>query len=281
MATIALLGTGLLGHAFAENLLDKGHTVRVWNRTRDKLTGLVARGALAAETPADCVRGVDRVHLVLSEDSAVDDVIAQLRDGLAADVPVIDHSTNLPSKVRHRFDTLRAQGVRYVSAPVFMAPKHARTAEGLMVISGPAADTDELREALEQMTGMLWHVGERSDLAAIYKLAGNSVYFAVTGAVADVLAMARNNDVDTETAMRVFREFKPGAGLHMVEQRIAAADKGRPASFEMTMAEKDARLMAEAAGDEKLYVLPAVIAAMQHGIENGYGDADFAAFTKV
>lgn len=281
MATIAFLGTGLLGAAFVENLLDKGHTVRVWNRTRDKLAPLVERGAIAADDPADCARGAERVHMVLSEDTAVDAVVEQLRPGLGDNVPLIDHSTNKPEKVRARFDRLRKAGVRYVSAPVFMAPKHARAAEGLIVVSGPKADTDELRPHIEQMTGKFWHVGDRPDLAAIYKLAGNSVYFAVTGAISDVLALGRNNDVDAATMMKVFEEFKPGSGLHMVEQRIAAADKGKPAGFEMTMAQKDARLMAESCGDQYLSVLPAVIAAMQRGIDAGYGAADFAAFGKV
>lgn len=280
MATIAVLGTGLLGSAFVEKLLENGHTVRIWNRTRDKLAPLVAKGAVAADDPADCVRGAERVHLVLAEDTAVDAVIEQLRPGLGELVPVIDFSTNLPAKVRARYDALRKHGVRYVSSPVFMAPKHAREASGLIVMSGPQEDADALRPALEQMTGKFWYVGERVDLAAIYKLAGNSFYFAVTAAVGDTIALGRNNGVDAATMMELFQEFKPGSGLHMVAARIAGAEKGK-ASFEMTMAQKDARLTAEASGDEHLYVLPAVQAAMQRGIEMGLGDADFAAFAKV
>jgi len=280
MATIAVLGTGLLGSAFVEKLLENGHTVRIWNRTRDKLAPLVAKGAVAADDPADCVRGAERVHLVLAEDTAVDAVIEQLRPGLGELVPVVDFSTNLPAKVRARYDALRKHGVRYVSSPVFMAPKHAREASGLIVMSGPQEDADALRPALEQMTGKFWYVGERVDLAAIYKLAGNSFYFAVTAAIGDTIALGRNNGVDAATMMELFKEFKPGSGLHMVAARIAGAEKGK-ASFEMTMAQKDARLTAEASGDEHLYVLPAVQAAMQRGIEMGLGDADFAAFAKV
>lgn len=280
MATVAVLGTGLLGSGMVENLLNKGQSVRIWNRSREKLAPLIERGAVAAESPAECVTGCERVHLVLSEDDAVDAVIAQLKPGLTENAPVIDHTTNRPDKVRARFDALRADGVRYVPTPVFMAPKHAREGSGLMLMSGPTQDASDLKEAIETMTDKLWHVGERPDLAAVMKLAGNSVYFAITGAIADVIAMGKNNDVDAETMMQVFREFKPGGGLHMVEKRIAAAGKG-PASFEMTMAHKDARLMAEAAGDEHLFVLPAVIAALQRGIDAGHGAEDFAGFAKV
>ena len=280
MATIAVLGTGLLGAAFVENLLEKGHTVRVWNRTREKLQPLVEKGAVAADDPADCARGAERVHLVLAEDTAVDAVLPQLLPGLGDNVPLVDFSTNLPAKVRERFERLRKDGVRYISSPVFMAPKHAREASGLIVMSGPQADADELRPALETMTGKFWYVGDRVDLAAIYKLAGNAFYFAVTAAVGDTLALGRANDIDGETMMKLFTEFKPGSGLHMVEKRITGAGSGT-ASFEMKMAHKDARLTHEASGDEHLYVLPAVLEGLQRGIDKGHGDADFAAFAKV
>ena len=279
MATIAVLGTGLLGAAFAERLLESGHIVRVWNRTRSKLAPLVAKGAVATADPADCARGAERVHLVLAEDTAVDAVMEQLRPGLGDGVPVVDFSTNLPAKVLARFERLREDGVRYVSSPVFMAPKHAREASGLIVMSGPQADADELRPALEEMTGKFWYLGERVDLAAIYKLAGNSFYFAVTAAVGDTLALGRANGVDGATMMALFQEFKPGSALHMVEDRIATSEEGT-ASFEMTMAQKDARLTQEASGDEHLYVLPAVLEAMQRGINLGRGASDFAAFAK-
>ena len=90
----------------------------------------------------------------------------------------------------------------------------------LMMISGPKQDAEALTPVLEAMTGKVWHVGERPELAAIYKLAGNSVYFAITGAIADVIALGRNHDIDPQDMMPVFAEFKPGSGLHLVERRI-------------------------------------------------------------
>ncbi len=263
-----------------ENLLQKGHHVRIWNRSRDKLALLVQKGAVAAADPADCVRTAARVHLVLSEDAAVDAVIAQLRPGLAKDVPVIDHSTNSPARVKTRFTTLRAQGIRYVPAPVFMSPQNAREASGLMLLAGPKADADALQSDLATMTGKLWHTGERSDLAAVFKLAGNSLFFALAGAMSDVLAMGKGSDVTPEVMLSLFDVFKPGGGLPFLGQRVAKAGQG-PASFELTMARKDARLMQEAAGNAPLLVLPAVAAAMDRAIARGDGKGDYAVFTKA
>jgi 3-hydroxyisobutyrate dehydrogenase len=280
MTTIALLGTGLLGSGMVENLLAKGHKVRIWNRSTDKLAPLVKKGAIAAQDPADAVRGCSHVHLVLAEDSAVDAVIAALRPGLGANVPVIDHSTNLPVKVAARFTALEKQGVRYVSAPVFMSPTNAREASGMMVMSGPQKDHAELQAHLSAMTGKLWHVGERIDLAAVFKLAGNSMYFALTAAISDVLQIGRGNDVTPETMLTLLDTWKVGGAIPFIGQRLLKAGEG-PASFELSMARKDARLMQEAAGKEALMVLPAVTTAMDRAIAAGKGQADFAAFVKA
>lgn len=279
MTTIALLGTGLLGAGMVENLLQKGHTVRIWNRSRDKLAPLVAKGAIAAADPADCVRGAARVHLVLAEDSAVDAVVGQLRPGLGKDVPVVDHSTNLPAKVKARFAALRAAGVRYVPAPVFMSPANAREASGLMLLAGPAADRDALQAELQAMTGKLLWVGERVDLAAVHKLAGNSLFFVLAAAMADVLAIGAGNDVPPEQMLALFDTFKPGSALPFLGQRVLKAGAG-PASFELTMARKDARLMQEAASGQALLLLPQIAAAMDAALAKGHGHADYSIFVK-
>ncbi|MBX3462003.1 MAG: NAD(P)-dependent oxidoreductase [Planctomycetes bacterium] len=279
MPTIALLGTGLLGTGMAENLLARGHQLQVWNRTASKLAPLVQRGAVAAADPAAAVRGAAHVHLVLAEDDAVDATIARLRPGLAADVPVIDHSTNLPARVANRFAALRPAGVRYVPAPVFMSPANAREASGLMLLAGPAADAEALQPHLATMTGKVWHVGERPDLAAVYKLAGNSLFFALAGAMHDVFAIGRGNGVDAAGMLRLFEVFKPGSALPWIGQRVAAGGDG-PASFELAMARKDARLMLEAAAGHGPLLLPAIAAAMDAALANGLGTADFAAFAR-
>ena len=97
MTTIAYLGTGLLGAAFAEPAAKRGDTVTVWNRSPDKARALEAFGAKMAATPAEAVRGAHRVHLVLKDDAVVEDVLAQARGGLSPDVVVIDHTTTLPA----------------------------------------------------------------------------------------------------------------------------------------------------------------------------------------
>jgi 3-hydroxyisobutyrate dehydrogenase-like beta-hydroxyacid dehydrogenase len=78
--------------------------------------------------------------------------------------------------------------------------------------------------------------------------------------------------------LALFDVFRPGSALPWIGQRVAAA-AGAPASFELDMARKDARLMQEAAGSARTLLLPAIAAAMDQAIAKGRGSADFAAFT--
>ncbi len=277
MATIAVLGAGLLGSGFVENLLAKGERVVVWNRTASKLAPLLEKGAVAAATPADAVRGAERVHLVLTADDAVDATIAALRPGLGEGVPVIDHSTNLPARVAERFARLRGEGVRYLHAPVFMSPQNARDAAGIMLVAGPTAEVEALTPALARMTGKVWHVGERPDLAAVHKLNGNAAFIALAGIVRDLFAIGAAEGVEPAEVLKLFDQFNPGSGLPFMGKRVAAGGPVPP-SFELKMARKDVRLMIETAGAERLAVLPGIAAAMDDAITRGLGDQNFTVF---
>jgi 3-hydroxyisobutyrate dehydrogenase len=278
MAKVTVLGTGLLGAGFAENLLSKGHAVTVWNRTRAKADALAERGAGVAATPAEAVAGAERVHLVLTADDAVDAVLTEAIPALGAGVFVIDHSTNAPARVRERVADLHARGVRYLHAPVFMGPQNAREGSGLMLLSARAEDAAEARPALEGMTGTLWHVGARPDLAAIYKLQGNGLLVSLSGALGDLLAQGEAQGLTPQESLALFDVFKPGGGIPFFGARVAK--KGQlAASWELAMARKDVGLMLEqAGGPEGLVVLPAIARAMDDALAQGLADKDYSIF---
>lgn len=275
MARIALLGTGLLGSGMVRHFLKSGTRVTVWNRTASKAQALEADGASVAATPQEAVAGAERVHLVLPDDRIVDTIVGEM-GALPRDAVIVDHSTTLPAATKVRAEALRANGVRYVHAPVFMSPQMAADGVGLMLVSGPQAAFDAVRPALEGMTGEVWYLGERPDLASAYKLFGNCMLFAITGGLADIIAMARANGVDPIEAMSVFTKFQAGNIIQGRGPRMARGEV-TPASFAVAMARKDVRLMMEAAMGQPLVALPGVAKRMDEVIADGRGDQDLAA----
>jgi 3-hydroxyisobutyrate dehydrogenase len=272
MATIAFLGTGLLGSAFAEAAAKRGDTVTAWNRSPQKVQQLAQFGVKAAATPADAVRGATRVHLVLKDDAVVEEVIAAARPGLAADAVLIDHTTTLPKLTAARAERLQAQGIKYLHCPVFMGPPAARNAQGSMMVAGPRALFDSVSDALAPMTGRLQYMGERTDLAAVNKLFGNAMIIGVSAAMADVLTIAQASGVAPGDAIELLKLLDLNA---MVAGRGANMAKGNfAASFELAMARKDVGLMLETCGERPMAVLPAIAARMDQLIAAGHGASD-------
>ena len=279
MARIALLGTGLLGSGMVRHFLKSGTQVTVWNRTAGKARALEAAGAIVATSPQEAVAGAERVHFVLPDDNIVNTLVSQIGSALERDAVIVDHTTTLPEATKARAEALRATGVRYVHAPVFMSPQMAADGVGLMLVSAPRAEFDAVRPALEEMTGEVWYLGERPDLAAAYKLFGNCMLFAITGGLADVIAMARANAIDPIDAMSVFAKFQAGNVIQGRGPRMARGEV-TPASFAVDMARKDARLMMEAAMGQPLVALPGVAKRMDEVIAEGRGDQDLSALAR-
>ncbi|MBI3567013.1 MAG: NAD(P)-dependent oxidoreductase [Gemmatimonadetes bacterium] len=272
MTSIAILGTGLLGSGFAEAAAQRGWTVTAWNRTPDRARPLEAFGVTLAASPADAVRGVDRVHLILKDDAAVEEVLAAARPGLGPNTIVCDHTTTQPALTAARAKRLAAEGVRYLHCPVFMGPAAARGATGSMMVSGPQALFDAVRADLATMTGKLEYYGERPDLAAAYKLFGNAFLLGMGALVADVFTIAKGAGCTPEEALKVMEVFNP-ASILQGRGKSMAAGSFTP-SFELAMARKDLKLMIETAGPLPLAALPGIAARMDVLIAAGHGHAD-------
>ena len=275
MATVAFLGTGLLGSGMVEGMLRRGDAVTVWNRTEAKARRLEASGAKVAATPGDAVAGAERVHMTLPDDAVVDEMMAAVIPRLRQDALVADHSTTSPRGTSARLTKLRDAGVKFVHAPVFMSPQMAQDAVGMMLVSGPQPVFESLRGALATMTGDVWYLGEQGDLAAAYKIFGNSMLFVIAAGVSDVFAMAKGLGIAPADALAVFSKFQPGGLITSRGKKMARGDFS--ATFEMTMARKDLRLMIEAAGAHPMVVLPAIAEAMDRAIANGHGQDDLGA----
>lgn len=273
---IAFYGMGLLGSNFVRALRKRGEAVQVWNRTHAKASALAEVGAVACAEPADAARGATRLHLTLTDDAAVDDVLERAWPGFAPGVVIVDHSTTSADGARARVARWRERGVTFVHAPVFMGPGNARDATGIMLVSGDRAAVDPLRAPLAAMTGKLVDLGERVDAAAAFKLLGNLFLMCMTTGLAEMLGLAKALGVGPADAASLFEHFNPGTSIPARIKRMVDGSFAEP-SWELAMARKDARLMLEAAAAAGLTlpILPAIAARMDAVIADGHGAADW------
>jgi 3-hydroxyisobutyrate dehydrogenase len=273
---LAFLGTGLLGSGFVRAALRRGEQVAVYNRTLEKAAALGQEGAKVFPLAADAVKHAAAVHLVLSDDAAVEAVIKDILPALSKETPLFDHTTTSIEGARRRTADLAALGVMYQHVPVFMSPQNALESTGVMLFSGEKSRYEKYRSHLEPMTGKLVYLGEDTGRAAAMKLAGNLMLMAITAGLTDMARFLKGADVPREAINQLFESFNPGLSVQPRAKRMFSGEYEKP-SWELKMARKDARLILEAADKNNLplKILPAIAAEMDRFIAAGDGERDW------
>jgi 3-hydroxyisobutyrate dehydrogenase-like beta-hydroxyacid dehydrogenase len=173
----------------------------------------------SAPDPEAAVNDADRVHMALADDAVVDGLLARIEPRLGKDTIVVDHTTTAPVATGVRVTRMNGDGHPFLHAPVFMSPQMCRDATGLMLVAGPGEVYERALPSLRAMTGDVWYVGGRPELAAAYKIFGNSLMFAIAGGLADIMSMAANLGVAPQDAAALFTRFKPAASSQREPRR--------------------------------------------------------------
>lgn len=273
---IAFLGTGLLGGNFTRALLAKREQVQVWNRTIEKAKTLEQYGATVANNPSEAVKGAERVHIIMSDDAAVEEVLAQAEPGLEPGAVIIDHTTTTVEGAIQRTEQWKAKGYTYVHVPVFMGPANALDSSGYMLISGDQAVVQQVIPWLETMTGRVLNYGDTTGKAAGVKLIGNLFLLSLTGGLSDMLALGSAVGVTGGDIAQLLDVWNPGAATPQRLQRVLKNEFDHP-SWELQMARKDARLMIQEAarGGREIPATAAIARQMDEWIEKGYAKKDW------
>ncbi|MGW0818100.1 NAD(P)-dependent oxidoreductase [Streptomyces viridiviolaceus] len=279
--TVSVLGTGIMGAAMARNLARAGHTVRAWNRSRDKAEPLATDGAHIADTPQDAVRGADVVLTMLYDGPAALDVMRQAAPGLRPGASWVQSTTAGIDAVGELAAFAREHDLVFFDAPVLGTRQPAEAGQLLVLAAGPADARNAVTPVLDAVGSRTVWTGEdgAAGTATRLKLVANSWVLAATNAVGEVLALSEALGVDPDG----FFDAIAGGPLDMGYLRVKAdlIRDGRltPPQFAVTTAVKDARLIVEAGerGGVRLDVAAAGAERLARAAAQGHGDEDMAA----
>ncbi|GHB33187.1 dehydrogenase [Streptomyces viridiviolaceus] len=279
--TVSVLGTGIMGAAMARNLARAGHTVRAWNRSRDKAEPLATDGAHIADTPQDAVRGADVVLTMLYDGPAALDVMRQAAPGLRPGASWVQSTTAGIDAVGELAAFAREHDLVFFDAPVLGTRQPAEAGQLLVLAAGPADARNAVTPVFDAVGSRTVWTGEdgAAGTATRLKLVANSWVIAATNAVGEVLALSEALGVDPDG----FFDAIAGGPLDMGYLRVKAdlIRDGRltPPQFAVTTAAKDARLIVEAGerGGVRLDVAAAGAERLARAAAQGHGDEDMAA----
>jgi len=136
---IGFIGTGVMGRSMAGHLLRAGHTLHVYNRTREKAQSLLEAGAQWHDTPGSVARVVDVVITMLGFPSDVEEVYLGSEGLIALVKPnalLIDMTTSSPALAARIAGAAEAKGLSALDAPVSGGDLGAREAKLVIMVGG-------------------------------------------------------------------------------------------------------------------------------------------------
>jgi 3-hydroxyisobutyrate dehydrogenase-like beta-hydroxyacid dehydrogenase len=195
---VGFIGLGHMGTAMAGKLIEAGHEVTVYNRTRNKAQGLIGRGAHLAARVADACHG-EAVITMLADDGAVEDVVfgeGGVLQSMGRGVIHVSMST-ISVALSERLSAAHARAAqRFVAAPVFGRPDAAASGK-LFIIAGGAPDVvDACMPLFDAMGQKTIHIGDVPQAANLVKLSGNFLIASVLEALGEAMALIGKAGID-------------------------------------------------------------------------------------
>lgn len=237
---IAFLGIGLMGFPMAQRLCEAGHSLSVWNRTREKADRLHGFGATVCDRPEEAVHDAEVVITMLDNGAVVHSVLFEtpVARSLARGSLVIDMSSILPAQARDAGQRFQSEGVDYLDAPVSGGTLGAE-AGTLAIMAGGDAAVFERAKPILQTLGRPTRVGP-TGTGQLTKLANQMIVGITIGAVAEALLLCEKGGADPALVKQAITGgFADSRILQVHGQRMVEGDFA--ARARMTVQLKDMR----------------------------------------
>ena len=202
---VGFVGLGIMGAFMAGNLLEAGHELVVYNRTRTKAERLAQRGARVADSPREVAEGSEVVITMLPGPPQVEEVVAGdggLLEGAREGSLIIDMSTSSPILAQELARAARNKSVGMLDAPVSGGDVGARDGTLSIMVGGEVDDFERARPLFRVMGETVVHVGGVG-AGQVVKACNQIVVALVIEAIAEALVLGSKAGVDPDRVVEV------------------------------------------------------------------------------
>jgi len=256
MAELGYVGLGVMGSGVVRRLLAAGHTVTVWNRTREKAAPLLDAGARWADSPRDAAERSEIVFTMVTNTAAVravtegpDGILA----GLERDKVYIDMSTASPANTRDLAERVAAVGAQMLDAPVSGSVITLEEGKLSIMVGGDADAFQRVEPVLEAIGPRVFHLGPNG-AAVTMKIALNLSLAVQMLAFSEGVLLAEKTGISRERAVEVMLASVIASPM-VVYRGPFVLEQPDEAWFDVNMMQKDLLLALEL-GRESQVPLP-------------------------
>ena len=281
---IAFLGLGAMGSRMAINLVQAGHTLHVWNRTRARCNPLVELGANAHASPREAVQEADIVFSMVRDDAAsrtvwLDEDTGALA-GMAEDTIAIECSTLSLNWCLQLSRHMASHRVRFLDAPVVGSRPQAEVHQLIHLVGGDSHSVQQVSSVLEASAGAIHLIGKPGAGMAT-KLAVNALFSIQVAALGELLALLAGQGIDTATVATLFGEL-PVTSPAAKAAAVGIASGSFAPLFPIELVHKDlGYAIAAVEADSSLPLTANTQALFARAIEHGYGAENINAIAKI
>ena len=283
---VGFIGLGNMGSGMARNLINKGHTLTVYNRTQSRAEPFTSLGARIAETSSEAAAEAEVLITMLADDAAVEGVIfapGNANQALPAGAVHISMSTIGVALSRRLAEAHRETKQHYVAAPVFGRPDVAAAGKLFVVAAGPAEQIKRCQPLFDAIGQKTFMAGEEPHAANAIKLAGNFLITTVIEGLAEAFAFGRKFGVDPHAFLEILTGSLFPAPVYQTYGDIIASERFEPVGFKLPLGLKDNRLLLAAAEEA---TVPMPMASLVHdrfvaALARGLGESDWAAIARL
>jgi 3-hydroxyisobutyrate dehydrogenase-like beta-hydroxyacid dehydrogenase len=205
MATLGFVGLGVMGSEMVLRLLEKGHTLTGYNRTRSKAARLLDKGMKWAGSPREVAAASDFTFSMVTNSPALEMIVEGpdgILAGLAPGKVLIDMSTVSPEFSRSVAAKVRAKDADMVDAPVSGSVITLQEGKLSVMVGGRKDTFDRVKPLLLDIGPKVTYVGDNG-LALVMKIAANLSLAVQMLAFSEGILLAEKSGISREVAVEV------------------------------------------------------------------------------
>jgi 3-hydroxyisobutyrate dehydrogenase len=282
--TVGFIGLGKMGRPMARNILDKGFSLTVSNRSRWVVDDLAAAGAAAAATPAEVAARSDVICLCLPVPATVEEVVLGqrgVREGIRPGSIVLDFSTIGPATCRAVAAALREHDAAYLDAPVSGGTTGAEAGTLTVMVGGDQRHFERALPVLRAVGQKIVYAGPVG-AGAVVKLMNQLLVGINLAGAAEAMVLGVKAGVD---AQLLYETIASATGNSVQLQRnvpdLILRGNFAP-MFSVNLLHKDLGLGLDVGKDARVRLLLGALAfqVFEEARDSGHGEEDIAAVIK-
>ena len=282
---IGIIGTGLMGSAIAERLIERGFTVYIHNRTKQRSDALVRKGGIRIGNPSELGKKCNYVIISVTDGNAVKEILFG-NNGLINSnnnqLSIIDTSTVLPEDSIYCANLMKRKGYAMIQAPIMGGPDATRKGDVISIVSGDKKIMEKCRRILTNFSKKIFYAGHRDGAANYLKLGLNLNIALIAISLSESIIFIKKSKTNPTVFLDILNSTYFKTGLSEIKGPKMIRNNFEPKFFLKNML-KDVQLLNECAKRNNASLSFSSLAEQyfRMAANRGYSELDYTAILKL